>query len=395
VVPVNVPTRLSGYVYRDQNNNGSLDGLDSGIRDVTLTLTGTSASGASITRTVTTDANGFYTFLVPASNAAGYTITQTEPALYQDRAVNVGTLGGTANQVAGGNDFISGIVANGTNGTGYNFGETNVAPVVSVGADLTATFCGVYNFTRSGFFTDAAQDGAWTGTVDYGDGSGPRALALSASNTFQLSHTYTRAGLYNVVVTIRDSFGQSTVSEFLIGANRPLPRAYGSLVTVNDGAAQRSMVSSLTVTFNETMLIDPGAFQVQNAAGTVTYGTRTVTRVIGGKTVVVLEFTDNLAGGSLADGNYRVRIDGSKVRSLANAVWNSGAMYTQSFFRFFGDSDGDRDVDDVDLNAIRAALRSTRGAAAYREHFDYDSDCDVDATDYNQFLARYRRSMPA
>ncbi|MFO0845541.1 MAG: PKD domain-containing protein [Gemmataceae bacterium] len=295
--------------------------------------------------------------------------------------------------VPGGNDFVSGIVSGpGATGTGYNFGETNLPPVVSIGADLTATFCGAYNFKRPGFFTDAAQDGAWTGTVDYGDGTGVQALALSAAKTFQLSHTYNRAGLYSVVVTIRDGFGQSAVTQMLLGANRPMPQAFPKLVTLNDDSAQRSMVNSITVTFDQVMVIDSGAFEVRNAAG-VTFPVRTVQRVINGKTVVVLEFTDRLTGGSLADGDYVVRIDGSKVHTLSNAVWNNGGVYAEPFFRFFGDADGDRDVDNGDLIAIQAALRSTRGASTYREQFDYDSDCDVDATDYNQFLARYRRTL--
>jgi hypothetical protein len=145
--------------------------------------------------------------------------------------------------------------------------------------------------------------------------------------------------------------------------------------------------------FGSVMTIQDGAFSLRGPAGPV--GLRTISRVINGKSVVVVQFTGGTVGGSLTDGNYTFEIDGGKVRDGQGRPYYGGAKETFTFYRFFGDANGDRKVDDADLAAFRAAARSTRGTPIYRDYFDYDSDCDVDATDYNQFLARYRRSMPA
>ena len=74
---------LGGRVFLDNNDNGDQDAGDTAIPGVTVKLTGTDLYGNSVSLTAVTDANGDYTFgnLAP-SNAAGYTITQTQPSGY-------------------------------------------------------------------------------------------------------------------------------------------------------------------------------------------------------------------------------------------------------------------------------------------------------------------------
>ncbi len=82
--PVKVQTAsLGGRVFVDQNDNGDVDGGDTGIANVDVTLTGTDLYGNPVSITVKTNGSGDYQFnnLVP-SNAAGYTITQTQPSGY-------------------------------------------------------------------------------------------------------------------------------------------------------------------------------------------------------------------------------------------------------------------------------------------------------------------------
>jgi PKD repeat protein len=76
----------------------------------------------------------------------------------------------------------------------------NVAPVV--GAFNGATLLPGEAYAASGSFTDPGAD-PWTATVNYGDGSGVSALALSGM-TFNLSHTYTAVGVFTVTVRISD-----------------------------------------------------------------------------------------------------------------------------------------------------------------------------------------------
>ncbi len=115
---------LAGTVYRDDNNNGVQDAGEPGIAGVTLTLTGVDVFGnpylnpiTNAPYQVTTDINGDYVFATVVPGTA--TITESQPANYNDGIDTAGSLGGNA-----GNDVISGILV-GPNQTGveYNFGE--------------------------------------------------------------------------------------------------------------------------------------------------------------------------------------------------------------------------------------------------------------------------------
>lgn len=77
---------------------------------------------------------------------------------------------------------------------------TNAAVVV--GAFNGATLLPGETYTATGTFTDAGAD-AWTGTVDYGDGTGAGALAITGKS-FALSHTYVASGEFTVKVVVID-----------------------------------------------------------------------------------------------------------------------------------------------------------------------------------------------
>jgi hypothetical protein len=49
---------------------------------------------------------------------------------------------------------------------------------------------------------------SWSGTVDYGDGTGAQPLTVGPAS-FLLGHTYAAAGSYTVVVTVSDGQGGS------------------------------------------------------------------------------------------------------------------------------------------------------------------------------------------
>ncbi|MFO0944045.1 MAG: SdrD B-like domain-containing protein [Pirellulales bacterium] len=85
---------LSGRVYVDANRNGVFDTGEAGVPNVTINVTGTSATGAAVNQTTTTDANGLYSFLdLPIGT---YTVVEVQPNNYRSSATNVGTINGTA-----------------------------------------------------------------------------------------------------------------------------------------------------------------------------------------------------------------------------------------------------------------------------------------------------------
>jgi hypothetical protein len=102
-----------------------------------------------------------------------------------------------------------------TNGLVVGVAPSNTAPVVDVGGD--ASIDEGSTFSRSGAFTDPDAN-SWSATVDYGDGSGAQALALSAK-TFALSHLYEDNGDYTVTVSVNDGTATGTDQLVVHAAN--------------------------------------------------------------------------------------------------------------------------------------------------------------------------------
>ncbi len=152
-------------------------------------------------------------------------------------------------------------------------------------------------------------------------------------------------------------------------------------ITINDGAAQRSQVSSVTVKFNTLVTVDEGAFDVQRlGSGGGPVDVIVDIGVVDGKTVATLTFGGGLTQfGSLVDGNYHLTVRADRIRdALTDAALDGdgdglvggdhlfGESAIDQFFRFFGDSDGDRDVDRSDLSRIRKVYGSLSGDASLR-----------------------------
>ena len=137
---------IAGRVYLDASDNGSFDtGVagERGLAGVTLTLSGRSASGADVCSllaacTLASDADGKFVFAsLPAADADGYTLTQTQPLDWSERTTTPGSAGGAAS-VSGGNSIVSGIKPGaGVDADGYLFGEKGgaLAGAVYIDAD--------------------------------------------------------------------------------------------------------------------------------------------------------------------------------------------------------------------------------------------------------------------
>jgi hypothetical protein len=118
---------LSGFVYVDSNNNGVRDTGEPPIANVAITLTGTDDQGNDVSLNATTAADGSYQFvnLRPGT----YSITETQPAGFQEGMNSVGSLGGTVN-----GDQFQVAVSAGNHGVNYNFGELPPPAVASQGS---------------------------------------------------------------------------------------------------------------------------------------------------------------------------------------------------------------------------------------------------------------------
>jgi hypothetical protein len=103
------------------------------------------------------------------------------------------------------------------------------------------------------------------------------------------------------------------------------PGAVVQPLMVNDGSAQRSMVTSLTVTFSTQMTIDPGAFELLPQGGGVV-SLNVATSMLAGQTVPTLTFSgaDDIVAGSLADGNYTLTTHGGPIHDDVDRPLASG-----------------------------------------------------------------------
>ncbi len=165
-------------------------------------------------------------------------------------------------------------------------------------------------------------------------------------------------------------------------------------VQVNDGSAQRSMVKSVTVTFDRVVTLDAGAFDLRRGGGGAV-GLTVSTSVVGGRTVAVLTFTGSgVGGGSLADGNYTLTVRGDRVRDTVGRELdgdrdgNGGGDRGDAFHRLFGDGDGDRDVDLRDLGLFLSTFGRRAGDPGFLWYFDVNDDDRIGVVDLVAFARR-------
>lgn len=130
---------------------------------------------------------------------------------------------------------------------------TNVAPLVSTGGK--AYLLVGEALVRAGSLTDPGAD-AWTATANFGDGTGVQPLAL-IGKTFELRHTYTRAGTSTVLVQVTDDDGAGGASSFTVVVQTraqavwTLGAAYLALRRAATPAEWTSMVTTLNAAVAE------------------------------------------------------------------------------------------------------------------------------------------------
>ena len=175
------------------------------------------------------------------------------------------------------------------------------------------------------------------------------------------------------------SFADVSVGDVPVAA----PEAQITSMLVNDGGVQRSMVRSLTVTFDHLVTPTSGAFRLtRDGAGDVQLSS---TNPSGDGTTWLLTPTGaGVSGGSLVNGLYTLSVDPSRIDGAA-----AGSVRTMAFHRLYADVNGDRRVNFVDLAAFRRTLGTSAGDSLFDDAFDVNSDGSVNFVD----LASFRRAL--
>jgi hypothetical protein len=257
---------------------------------------------------------------------------------------------------------------------------SNVTPTLDLPA---AEFVGMNAvFSKNVKIIDPGSD-FWIVTVDYGDGQNLSVPTVKADKSFDLTRTYNTLGPRTITIKITDDDGASHTQTLALDVVTPTVL---DEVIVNDGQRQRSGVKRLSVYFAGAVTIDAGAFRVENGAGKTT-AVKFTTSVVGGRSVVNIGFKGaGVVGGSLADGKYKLLIDGSKVHGLGG----DGANASFSFIRLFGDTDGNGTVDQSDAKRFNASLNK---ASRYRDYLDSNADGRIDTKDLAQFKKRVGKTI--
>jgi hypothetical protein len=156
----------------------------------------------------------------------------------------------------------------------------------------------------------------------------------------------------------------------------------------NGGLAQRSILTEFKVFFSENVNFDASSFVlkkngvVMSAAqvGISVAGSGTNTATItftGGTEVIPLAW-------SLTDGNWELVVLANAVTSVANgSALAAGASHSD--YRFFGDLDGDRDVDGMDYFASRNA--------ANLPYLDLNDNGLLDSAEFAALLANLGKRL--
>ena len=175
--------------------------------------------------------------------------------------------------------------------------------------------------------------------------------------------------------------------------------------TVNGGENQRSSIERLVLTFSGTVDIDLDAFEIiqrSDGDGTETGAvlSSNFTCSKDGDTVVTLTFSSSTrnASGALADGNYELTVDGSKIRTAGTGLTLGGEfVYGDSadepFFALYGDNNGDRLVNVIDLLAFRQTYLTSTADANYNSGLDYNGDGIINVLDLLQFRQNFGENL--
>jgi len=164
-------------------------------------------------------------------------------------------------------------------------------------------------------------------------------------------------------------------------------------VVINDGSAQRSKVNSLTVTFDTLVTVDPGAFELRRHGTKKPIDTKFTLSEIDGRTVALLTFKGAwVQYGTLKDGNYTLTIRAAKIRDATGDLLDgdgdgiAGGNHVDEFFRRFGDTDGDGDVDAADKGVFLSAFGKRAGNPGYLWYLDFNCNGRIGAEDLAHFI---------
>jgi hypothetical protein len=378
---------------------------------------------------------------VPSGSTVGFTAIATgSPAPTEQWQVSINN-GTSYSNISGATSPVYSLTASaGNNGYLYRAAFTNASGTVNSSAatltvttavsDLAATYTPptwsspLVLSTTSGTYTNATSiasnqtiyvDTAFinngpgtaaTGIVNDVVVDGTLATTFSTTSTTPSGSSYQdaniavgplSAGLHTiaVVANYNNAIAESNYINDAVVATFTVTQAPVSVtsVVVNGNivalaGAQRSMVDSIVYTFSEAVKVAAtGAFTIavhtgeQGTAPTLAWAAISPDGN-GASPQWVVTFTGaSVIGNSIANGVYDITLNASDVTSEAHPTATITPRATDTFYRLYGDYNGDQVVNATDNLHFKTAITT------YNPIFDYDNNGAVNATDNLHFKA--------
>ncbi len=316
------------------NYTWSATSVPNGVNAPTYSVNGTNAAANT---TATFYGAGSYSFLVTISDASNNSVTSSVNVTVEQTPTGVIVSPSSATVATGGTQQFSATATD-------QFNNPISSPTFTW--SITGTSDG-NSIDGTGLATLGSTPGTFTVMATLG----------SASNTAQVSADVA-----------------PTVSSF----------------QVNDGNAQRSMVDSLTVTFNESVTLADNAITLNLLSQTGGSPTPMSFTLSGSGTTYVLTFTgSDDVGNSLPDGAYELIVSAGGVSGTGNL--NMSADQDYEFFRLYGDFNGDGKVDSADFGVLAIDYGTETNSSDW--YLDYNGDGVIDSADFGAFAVRYGESI--
>jgi hypothetical protein len=268
-------------------------------------------------------------------------------------------------------------------------------------AGVTVTPTGPLNINGTRTFTAVAKDSsgniikanfAWSAALGSIDANGNyTAPAAPGTDTITVIATTTGTPGYKTTASSTSAFTGIVSRSGSIAVSVIPPAPAMEPITVNEGSAQRSMVTSITLRFSAPVTLAAGAVtlalhspdNVGSLPGSLTWSTAD-----GGLSYTVTFSGNNTFNGSLADGVYDLTLHAS----LITDAWSqplSGGDQTTTFHRLYGDANGDALIDGADLGAFATGFGLTAASPTFPAYFDIDGNGKIDGVDLGNFATNF------
>ncbi len=296
------------------------------------------------------------------------------------------------------NEAIVHINAAGKTGVLFSFNEKEFSNETDDA--MPASFSGHGNYDGVALSVDGTT---WYRIVSL---TGAASLTSFQNESFNLSTIAAGLGL-TLTADTRIKFQQYDALSYAVGVHgiaiddvKVTTQSLVTAPTIDNGGVQRSAIRSLTVNFAGNVTTVPAsAFALIRTGDGMSFPVNisSITHPTSSTTTVILTFGGSLLeGSSLPDGRYVLSIIGSQLLDDSGRMVDAdgdgidGGTGTLSFFRFYGDSNGDGVVDASDYLMFLIAYRSGNASGA-NSIYDSDGNGMFNSGDLAAFIMRFNK----